>query len=469
MDRLIVSTQNPHLLATEGGDPLLIIGDTAWELFHRLTLPEIELYLATRARQGFNMIWANILPEFNGLTEPNRNGDLPFEDLDPLKPVESYFEFIDEVVAMAASKEIHVGLLPTWGDKLTAPWGAGPVLFHLDNLEVSRSYARWLGTRYASQPNVIWVLGGDRPPRLFGPADQFPKRNAVEAGLDAETDWTPIWREFASGLREGGATQLIGYHPQGGPHSTSEFLHGEPWLDFNAIQSGHGGGHDVPIWNWIERDYNLSPLKPTMDAEPNYEDHPVNPWPVWDPKNGFFEDYDVRKQVYRSIFAGGCGVIYGNHCVWQFASELYGPVLEVRMPWQQAILQPGAEQMRHLRDLIESIGFGSIRPDQSLIVNHLESGQGLVRVARTDDCILVYSAAPAKLQVHLPWSGEDRVVVSIFETKTGEVVPLYTTTGASTPICDAFGLRQDHLTIYRREQDQAKWIEPHAWRNNQQV
>ena len=191
-----------------------------------------------------------------------------------------------------------------------------------------------------------------------------------------------------------------------------------------------------------------------MDAEPNYEDHPVNPWPVWDPKNGFFEDYDVRKQVYRSIFAGGCGVIYGNHCVWQFASELYGPVLEVRMPWQQAILQPGAEQMRHLRDLIESIGFGSIRPDQSLIVNHLESGQGLVRVARTDDCILVYSAAPAKLQVHLPWSGEDRVVVSIFETKTGEVVPLYTTTGNSTPICDAFGLRQDALTIYRREIDE---------------
>lgn len=29
---------------------------------------------------------------------------------------------------------LYVALVPTWGDKLTAPWGAGPRLFRSDNL-----------------------------------------------------------------------------------------------------------------------------------------------------------------------------------------------------------------------------------------------------------------------------------------------------------------------------------------------
>jgi hypothetical protein len=35
-----------------------------------------------------------------------------------------------------------------------------------------------------------------------------------------------------------------------------------------------------------------------LDAEPNYEDHPVNPWPKWNTDSGYYRDYDVRKQLY---------------------------------------------------------------------------------------------------------------------------------------------------------------------------
>jgi hypothetical protein len=49
------------------------------------------------------------------------------------------------------------------------------------------------------------------------------------------------------------------------------------------MQSGHGGGYDQPVWEWIARDFALTPAKPTMELEPNYEDHPYNPWPKWDP------------------------------------------------------------------------------------------------------------------------------------------------------------------------------------------
>lgn len=94
----------------------------------------------------------------------------------------------------------------------------------------------------------------------------------------------------------------------------------------NTVQSGHGSGKDVPVWKWMERDFNLPNPKPTLDAEPNYEDHPVDPWPKWDEKKGYFTEYDVRKQCYRSVFAGGCGVTYGHHGVWQFYSEREEPI-----------------------------------------------------------------------------------------------------------------------------------------------
>lgn len=154
---------------------------------------------------------------------------------------------------------------------------------------------------------------------------------------------------------------MIVYHPQGGPDSSSVLLPGANWLTINGIQSGHGGGHDVPVWQWIRRDFALTPAKPTLDLEPNYEDHPYNPWPVWDPATGFFDAYDVRKQAYRSVFAGGAGVTYGHHSVWQFTGDRNPPKNHAILDWRTALHRPAASQMRHLKDLILS------RPSQDRI------------------------------------------------------------------------------------------------------
>ncbi len=60
-------SENKRYLTTADGQPYFLIGDTAWELFHRLTRSEAEQYLSTRAAQGYNMIQAVILAEFDGL------------------------------------------------------------------------------------------------------------------------------------------------------------------------------------------------------------------------------------------------------------------------------------------------------------------------------------------------------------------------------------------------------------------
>ncbi len=373
-----------HFLQTENGEPFFWLGDTAWQLVHATTREECSYYLHARARQGFTVIQTVVLSEFDGLERPSALGLRPFLNGDPAKPVDAYFDRVVEIVKEAESLGLYVALVPAWGDKLTAPWGKGPRVFRNDNLPVARQYARYLGSKLRGHSNVIWMLGGDRPARIAGMRNEYLRKMAVDAGFTADQDWTPIWREFAAGLAEGmGGSPLITYHPQGGPESSSVMLEGEPWLSINGMQSGHGGGHDVPVWEWVARDYDLKPAKPTLDLEPNYEDHPFNPWPRWDPATGYFRDHDVRKQTYRSVFAGAAGVTYGHHAVWQFAGLRNGVENFADRDWMNALDRPAGRQMQFLKNLMLSRPYFSRIPDQSLIAG--DPGAGGFHLQATRD------------------------------------------------------------------------------------
>ncbi|MGM0377263.1 MAG: DUF4038 domain-containing protein, partial [Bacteroidota bacterium] len=84
-------TENSHFFQFEDGSPFFWLGDTAWELFHRLKKEEIKMYLENRHQKGFNVIQAVILAEMDGLRKPNQYGHVPFRQLDPGKPNEDYF------------------------------------------------------------------------------------------------------------------------------------------------------------------------------------------------------------------------------------------------------------------------------------------------------------------------------------------------------------------------------------------
>src|SRR3982751_6021120 len=89
--RLKVS-ENKHFLVTEKGEPFFYLGDTAWELFHRLNREEADQYLKDRAEQGFTVVQAVALAEFDGLKEQNPYGETPLLNNDPAKPNEVYFK-----------------------------------------------------------------------------------------------------------------------------------------------------------------------------------------------------------------------------------------------------------------------------------------------------------------------------------------------------------------------------------------
>ena len=109
-------------LVTEDGKPFSYLGDTAWELFHRLTRG-VSLYLEDRASKGFTVIQAVVLAEFNGLTKPNPYGAIPLINNDPTRPSEEYFEHVGYIVDKAEELGLYVGMLPTWGDKVNKKWG----------------------------------------------------------------------------------------------------------------------------------------------------------------------------------------------------------------------------------------------------------------------------------------------------------------------------------------------------------
>jgi hypothetical protein len=63
---------------------------------------------------------------------------------------------------------------------------------------------------------------------------------------------------------------VMTFHPPGGNHSSAEWLHDEPWLDFNMIQTTTRFRFDN--WQTVAKDYAQLPPKPTLDAEVAYED-----------------------------------------------------------------------------------------------------------------------------------------------------------------------------------------------------
>ncbi|MCX5637207.1 MAG: glycoside hydrolase family 140 protein [Planctomycetota bacterium] len=396
---------NKRFLMHKDVTAFFYLGDTAWELFHRLTRDQAERYLENRRQKGFTVIQAVVLGELDGLNAQNANGDTPLIENNPTKPNEAYFRHVDFIVNTAEEKGIYIGMLPTWGDKVTKAWGKGPVLFTNDNLKDAKAYGKFLGSRYKDKPNIIWILGGDR----------------VADGVEN------VWRAMAEGIKEGdNGRHLITYHPQGG-RSSAEWFHNDLWLDFNMLQSGHSR-FDEENYKKISTDYNRSPTKPCFDGEPRYEDHPVN----WKPENGWFNDFDVRQGAYWSLFAGAHGHTYGCHDIWQMYLPGRTPISSARNYWYDVLDLPGAWDMMHVRNLLESRPFLTRVPDQSLISGEAGNGGEHIQATRGDDYAFIYLPFGQKVAVVLGKISGQKVKTWWFDPRTGEAKIIGTYPNSST-------------------------------------
>lgn len=382
-------------LAWDDGRPFFYLGDTAWELLHRLSREDMALYFSTRAKQGFTAVQTVALAEFEGVTTPNLYGRLPFKFTDglpdPLKPDQdsgySYWAHVDYAVELAAKYGLFIALLPTWGDKINLCWGKGPVIFNEQNAE---RYGEWLARRYAHCWNIIWILGGDRP---------------------LEPEHRSIIRAMAAGIRRADPNHLISLHPTG-CHTSLDCVGDADYLDFHAAQTGHGV-EQCYASDDVMRCMAKASSKPYLDAEPRYEDHPA----CFDASIGYYWNADdVRQNAYWNALAGACGHTYGNHCIWSMTRE---PDNYFPFNWRDALEHPGAAQMGYLKQLRMARDYFSLEPANGLVRERF-AGMGHMACARGRDYAYLYS--PLGLPFTLAADGFDgaRALRALwFDPRTG--------------------------------------------------
>jgi hypothetical protein len=360
-------SENHRFLTYSDGKPFFYLGDTAWELFHRLNREEADFYLKDRAKRGFTVIQAVGIAELDGQIEPNAYGHLPLADMDPARPDvkpgsnDDYWDNVDYIVNKAESLGLTMGFLPTWGRFWHDKVRNGKPLFTEENAAI---YGEWLGNRYKSNA-IIWILGGDR-------AVENKEQKAVILAM-------------ARGLRKGDeGAHLITFHPSGGGGSAGYFQEDEV-IDFNLRQNGHSAEF-TGRYDQTRVDYDRKPLKPVIDGEPLYEGHPIS----FNAKSfGHSVAADVRRALYWDLFSGACGHTYGHHSIWQMWDGKRKPINNPLMTWREALEEPGGSQMHFARQLIESRPILSRVPDDDLIVKDLVPtsvpGAGRARFVGTRD------------------------------------------------------------------------------------
>jgi hypothetical protein len=391
-----VSANKRYIL--KEGKPFVWVGDTAWELFHRLDREEATFYLGKRAVQGFTIIQAVALAEMDGINKPNTYGEKPLIDNDPTKPNEAYFKHVDFIIDKANELGLNIGLLPTWGDKVFKDkWGTGPEILDEKNAKI---YGKWIANRYKNRTNIIWVMGGDRNPRP-GTTDEA------------------IWNAMAAGVVEGlGGNDkgLLTFHPQPNKEGSSEWFHDEAWFDFNMFQTGHC--RDAAVFDRIQGSYERIPIKPVIDGEPIYEDHPVcfnaN-------ENGTTNAYDVRKAIYLDVFAGAFGFTYGCHDIWQMYSPKTEAVNGPKTYWHFALDLPAAKQVKYLKKLIEARPILDRIPDQSLILENNLMAYERIQATRGNDYVFVYSVMGKSFTLQLGKISGQQCSAFWFSPRNGEV------------------------------------------------
>jgi len=259
-------------------------------------------------------VWINLLCNegTGGRTDGTTiNGVAPFRKPGDLStPNEAYFRRVDAILKMAEADGIVVFLDPIE----TAGW--------LDTLlqngaEKGYAYGRFLGLRYRSFPNIVWLNGNDLQ-RWQDPEVSVPVLS-VAAGIKS-VDPTHI------------QTVELNYVSSG----SRDDPRWTPIIGLDAAYTYY------PTYAQVLKEYNRADHLPTFLVEANYE----------------FEHYyqspqTLRRQEYWSLLSGATGQLYGNKYTWPF---LRG--------WQSHLDTVGVQQLRYVTKLFGSNRWFELRPDQ---------------------------------------------------------------------------------------------------------
>ncbi len=447
-------SENGHYILTKDGSPFFWLGDTAWRLIEKSCRdnekdqPSLEEYFISRSKQGFNVLQTRILsPE-----SKDYYGNEPFIEGDFSKPLirkgdkNDYWDMVDFVIDLCGRYDMYIALLPFWLNSI-------PVGHQIEKYpEIAYAYGNFLGKRYGDKSHIIWVMGGD-PGRPKMNVDRPQRMKMVRSlaegiadGINGEKNYDSI-ADFS--------TSFMTFHPPGHGRSSSDLLHHEPWMDFNMIQTSTR--FEFANYETIEKDYNITPPKPTLDSEPVYEYSKVLRVNVderayyGDQKR--ISDWDVRRAAYWSVFSGACGFTYGHRSFigWILDGEKGGNGAD--LPWYEGLNAPGAFQMRHLSRLMLSRPYEDRIPDQTILnsKSRNEYGNKHIRATRAVDgsYAMAYSPVGYPIILNMGDLSPKKVVAYWFDPRVGvsHEIGIFETNRSEMFVPPSHGEGQDWVLI----------------------
>lgn len=313
---LRISANRRHLEGQDGR-PFLYHADTPWHLFNKLTRDEVRRYLDDRQRRGFTTLQVQLIVE---KPYPNRDGHEPFARAnDMATPNEAFFAHVDWALREARQRQFLMVVAPAW---LGCCQGGWRDVLQANGPDKVRGFGRWLGERYRTMPNLLWLLGGDRNPGAY----------------------LPVVRALAEGLKETDRTHLLTAHA-GSPHSAAAAYPDEAWLDVNTTYTYTPGLQGVGrpqyhVYAAALADYRREPVRPFVMLESAYENERGST-PQW-----------LRRQAYWALLSGAAGHAMGNLPIYVFEKD-----------WEAALDQPGSRSMAHLARLFADLPWHQLVPD----------------------------------------------------------------------------------------------------------
>ncbi len=374
-------SDNGHYLKN-GDKPFFWLGNTAWLMPERLNRDEVEYYLDTEKKNGYNVEQIQVVqnvPTYNVYGQSSMPEGWDFSKIDK-KGIYGYWDHLDYCIRTAEANGIYIGMVCIWGGNVSG----GKI-----NVKQAEAYGTFLAKRYKDYPNIIWMMGGD-----------------IRGDIHPE-----VYIALAKAIKKIDKNHLMTFHPRGRTTSATWFNQ-EDWLDFNMFQSGHrrygqrNGDGDYTIkenteednWRYVDMSYTMKPIKPVLDGEPSYENIPQG---LHDFTQPLWKDNDVRRYAYWSVFAGSCGHTYGHNAIMQMMRPGVLSSYGCKEAWYDALQDPGYQQMNYLKRLMLSFPFFDRISDQSIISGANGERYDRMIATRGNDYLLVYNYSGKPMSIDL--------------------------------------------------------------------
>lgn len=403
--QLVELSPNKRFFQTADDKPFFWLGDTGWLLFVKTNREDAIHYLDTRKAQGYNLLQVMVVHDVKNVNVYGDtalvNEDLSRPDVTPGNDFKDpaqydFWDHVEFIIHEAGKRDMVMALVPVWGSNVKE----GKV-----SVQQAEIYSKFLTDRFSKYPNIIWLNGGD----IRG------------------SDGYDVWQALGKTIKQGDSKHLMTFHPRG-RYTSSDWFHNEPWLDFNMSQSGHKTyaqdtskadkhffGEDN--WRFIKLDYDMKPVRPTLDGEPSYENIPHG---LHDYSGPRWNADDLRRYAYWSVFAGAAGFTYGENSVMQFYTPGdKGGNYNVKIDWKEALNAKGATQMKYLKQLMTERDFLSGVPAQEIIVDNTQKRYNYILATKGNGYAMAYTYTGRNFKVNMGKLGFKAARAFWFNPSTG--------------------------------------------------